>query len=254
MNFYPYLILLVFFTVALYFIFRKKKVVVEVLTAADKKLLQQHVEFYAELDQGKQMLFEEKLSRFLGSVKIEGIGTEVSPLDRILVGASAVIPILGFKDWEYRNLGTVLLYPDTFNKDFQFAEGDRNIMGMVGDGYMNGQMILSQSALRHGFSKSAGSENTGIHEFVHLIDKSDGATDGVPQYFIKHGYAIPWVKMMHQEIRKIENNQSDINPYATTNEAEFFAVVSEYFFENPERMKDRHPTLYESLSKIFGQG
>lgn len=253
MNVYPYLILLVFFAVALYFIFRKKKVVSIALTADDKKLLLNHVAFYAELDNEKKTLFQEKLSRFLGSVKIEGIGTEISPLDRILVGASAVIPILGFHDWEYRNLGTVLLYPDTFNKDFQFAEGDRNIMGMVGDGYMNGQMILSQSALRHGFSKSAGSENTGIHEFVHLIDKSDGATDGVPQYFIKHGYTIPWVKMMHKEIQKIEDNKSDINPYAITNEAEFFAVTSEYFFENPERMKDKHPALYDSLSKIFGQ-
>ncbi len=254
MNLYPYFILLVFFVLALYFIFRKKRSATAVLTLEDIKLLQNHVEFYVELDRDKKAVFEEKLAHFLGHIKIEGVGTEVSPLDRILVGASAVIPILGFKDWEYRNLGTVLLYPDTFNKDFQFAEGDRHIMGMVGDGYMNGQMILSQSALRHGFSKSAGAENTGIHEFVHLIDKSDGATDGVPQYFIKHGYAIPWLKMMHQEIRKIEDNQSDINPYATTNEAEFFAVVSEYFFENPERMKDRHPALYESLSKIFGQG
>lgn len=227
--------------------------VVAVLSVDDKKLLENNVAFYAELDKEKKNLFEEKLTRFLGSVKIEGIGTEVSALDRILVGASAVIPILGFNEWEYRNLGTVLLYPDTFNKDFQFAEGDRNILGMVGDGYMNGQMILSQSALRHGFSKSAGNENTGIHEFVHLIDKSDGATDGVPQYFIQHNYTIPWVKMMHQEIRKIEDNQSDINPYAITNEAEFFAVTSEYFFENPERMKDKHPALYDSLSKIFGQ-
>lgn len=253
MNLYPYFLLLIFFAVALYFIFRKKKVTPIGLTTADKKLLLANVEFYADLSPDKKLLFEEKLSHFLGAVKIEGIGTEVTPIDRLLVGASAVIPIMGFDDWEYRNLGTVLLYPATFNKDFEFAEGDRNIMGMVGDGYMNGQMILSQSALRHGFSKSAGRENTGIHEFVHLLDKSDGATDGVPQYFMKHDYTIPWVRMMHQEIQKIEENKSDINPYAITNEAEFFAVTSEYFFENPERMKDKHPDLYDSLSKIFGQ-
>lgn len=253
MNLYPYFILLIFFAVALYFIFRKKKVNPSNLSNQDKQLLLEHVEFYAALDPPKKLLFEDKLAHFLGGIKIEGIGVEISPLDRILVGASAVIPILGFDEWEYRNLGTVLLYPDTFNKDFQFAEGERNIMGMVGDGYMNGQMILSQSALRHGFSKSAGRENTGIHEFVHLLDKSDGATDGIPQNFMKHGYAIPWVKMMHQEIQRIEDNQSDINPYAITNEAEFFAVTSEYFFENPERMKDKHPALYDGLSKIFGQ-
>lgn len=253
MNLYPYFLLLIFFAVALYFIFRKKKVAIVGLSAEDKRLLLANVAYYRDLSADKKLLFENKLSNFLSAVKIEGVGTEITALDRLLVGASAVIPIMGFESWEYRNLGTVLLYPDTFNKDFQFAEGDRNIMGMVGDGYMNGQMILSLAALRHGFSKSAGTENTGIHEFVHLLDKSDGATDGVPQNFMKHDYTIPWVKMMHQEIQKIEDNKSDINPYAITNEAEFFAVTSEYFFENPERMKDKHPALYDSLSKVFGQ-
>lgn len=253
MNVYPYFLLLIFFAVALYLIFRKKKVAVVGLSAEDKRLLLANVAYYRDLSADKKLLFENKLSNFLSAVKIEGVGTEITALDRLLVGASAVIPIMGFDSWEYRNLGTVLLYPDTFNKDFQFAEGDRNIMGMVGDGYMNGQMILSLAALRHGFSKSAGTENTGIHEFVHLLDKSDGATDGVPQNFMKHDYTIPWVKMMHQEIQKIEDNKSDINPYAITNEAEFFAVTSEYFFENPERMKDKHPALYDSLSKVFGQ-
>ena len=121
MNLYPYFILLIFFAVALYFIFRKKKVNPSNLSNQDKQLLLEHVAFYAALDPPKKLLFEDKLAHFLGGIKIEGIGVEISPLDRILVGASAVIPILGFDEWEYRNLGTVLLYPDTFNKDFQFS-------------------------------------------------------------------------------------------------------------------------------------
>lgn len=253
LNIYPYLVLLLGFLIALYFILRKPKIKTISLTVEEKRMLRDEVSFYAELDNEKKIVFEDKISQFLGMVKIEGVGVEVTHLDRLLVGASAIIPVFGFDNWRYKNLGTVVLYPDTFNKDFQFAEGERNIMGMVGDGYMNGQMILSQSALRHGFSKSAGKENTGIHEFVHLLDKSDGATDGVPQNFLKHEYAIPWVKMMHNEIKKIADNQSDINPYATTNEAEFFAVVSEYFFENPTRMKGHHPELYDKLTMIFAQ-
>ncbi|MNT31952.1 Protein MtfA [compost metagenome] len=68
-----------------------------------------------------------------------------------------------------------------------------------------------------------------------------------------HEYTLPWIKMMREEIEKIEDNKSDINPYATTNEAEFFAVVSEYFFEKPEQLKDKHPELYHQLSRIFSQ-
>jgi Mlc titration factor MtfA (ptsG expression regulator) len=253
MNYSPYLILLFVLLVALYFIFRKKKVSSVPLSKADQQLLSNHVDFYIRLDRNKRLLFEQKIANFLATIKIEGVGLEITPLDRLLVASSAIIPIFVFADWEYKNLTNVLLYPDTFNKDFQFEGGERNIMGMVGTGYMNGQMILSLAALRHGFSKSAGKENTGIHEFVHLLDKSDGATDGVPENLMTHEYTLPWIKMMHEEIDRIEEDKSDINPYAITNQAEFFAVVSEYFFEQPEILKDKHPDLYQILSKVFGQ-
>ncbi|TCC90391.1 zinc-dependent peptidase [Pedobacter frigiditerrae] len=253
MNYTPYLILVVAFIVALYFIFRKKKLVVVSLSEADKQLLASNVDFYIRLDGNKKELFEQKVADFLVTTKIEGVGLEITQLDRLLVAASAVIPIFSFTDWKYKNLSNVVLYPDTFNQDFQFEDGERNIMGMVGTGFMNGQMILSLAALRHGFSKSAGMENTGIHEFVHLLDKSDGATDGVPENLMAHEYTLPWLKMMHEEIERIKEDKSDINPYAITNQAEFFAVVSEYFFEQPEILKDKHPELYLILSKTFGQ-
>ncbi len=83
--------------------------------------------------------------------------------------------------------------------------------------------------------------------------KADGATDGIPEGFLPHEYVEPWVRMMHQEIHKIEAGRSDIDVYATTNEAEFFAVVSEYFFERPEQFQTKHPELYDMLSRIFGQ-
>ncbi|RYU86205.1 zinc-dependent peptidase [Mucilaginibacter terrigena] len=227
-----------------------------ILTDAQKQLLSQHIEYYNKLSDTDKLYFEDRIEQFLDAVNIEGVGLELTDTDRMMVASSAVIPIFGFKDWTYRNVTNVLLYPDTFDKEFQFEgnEGEgRNIMGMVGSGYMNGQMILSRNALIKGFSKNNGRENTGIHEFVHLLDKADGATDGIPEGFLPHEYVEPWVRMMHQEINKIETGRSDIDMYATTNEAEFFAVVSEYFFEKPEQFQARHSQLYDILSKTFGQ-
>ena len=253
MNSLPFAYLIPIFVIVLYFILRKKKPAIEPLTDTDRKILDDYVGYYHNLDSTDKLRFEKKIAAFFSAVKIEGVGLEMTTLDELLIASSAVIPIFGFTDWQYKNLSSVLLYPDTFNKDFQFEGGERNIAGMVGSGYMNGQMILSRSALRHGFSKSAGKENTAIHEFVHLLDKSDGATDGVPENLMGHEYTLPWIKMMHAEMAKIEDNKSDINPYAITNEAEFFAVVSEYFFEKPELLKDKHPDLYHALSRIFAQ-
>jgi Mlc titration factor MtfA (ptsG expression regulator) len=226
------------------------------LTTGYKELLAQHISYYQKLDNTEQLKFEEMIAGFIENVRIEGVGLEVTELDKVLVAASAVIPIFGYQEWKYTNLTNVILYPDAFNNDFQFEgedDGSRNMLGMVGSGYMNGQMLLSRAALVKGFSASSGKLNTGIHEFVHLLDKADGATDGVPEHLLSHDYATPWLKMMHNEMSRIEKGNSDINPYGATNEAEFLAVASEYFFVKPEQLQNKHPELYEQLSRIFAQ-
>ena len=77
--------------------------------------------------------------------------------------------------------------------------------------------------------------------------------DGVPEFFVDRQYVKPWVQLIHQEIRNILSNRSDIDPYGATNEAEFFAVVSEYFFERPDLLEEKHPELYKLLSEVFNQ-
>jgi len=253
----PYLILLLIAIIAVYLVLRKKKKpqpsTIDLEPVNNKPLLAEHVSYYQKLDEAGKVRFELLVNDFLQDIRIEGVGTDVTGLDRALIASSAVIPIFGFPEWKYKNLTNVVLYPDTFDGEFQFEGGDRNILGMVGSGYMNGQMLLSRGALMAGFSKSAGAGNAAIHEFVHLLDKADGETDGVPEYLMAHEYAVPWLKMMHHEMHRISEGKSDINPYALTNEAEFLAVAAEYFFEKPDQLKHKHPEIYELLSKAFGQ-
>ena len=114
-------------------------------------------------------------------------------------------------------------------------------------------MILSQHELRQAFSNKTGKTNTAIHEFVHLVDKTDGTIDGVPELLLEKKYVLPWLELIQKNIKEIIEDDSDINPYGATNEAEFFAVVAEYFFERPDLLKSKHPELYELLVKIFRQ-
>lgn len=251
-----YVILGLIFLLAAYLLFWKKQTpIVDITTSllAYKNILTEKVDFYQKLDEDRKVKFEELVVQFITYIRIEGVGTTITDLDRVLIASSAIIPVFGFPEWQYRNLTNVVLYPDTFDKDYQFEGESRNIMGMVGTGYLNGQMLLSRQALIKGFSAAAGHENAAIHEFVHLLDKSDGATDGIPENLLSHEYAVPWLKMMHQEMRRIEAGKSDINPYAITNEAEFLAVASEYFFEKPELFQQMHPELHEMLSRMFNK-
>jgi Mlc titration factor MtfA (ptsG expression regulator) len=249
-----YLFIGLIILIAAYLFFRKKRTKTTISPDVYKSLLNEHVAYYQKQDDATKAKFEKLVHEFLSYIRIEGVGTEITDLDRVLVASSAVIPIMGFPDWKYRNVTNVILYPDRFDQKYQFeGEEDRNILGMVGSGNMNGQMLLSRAALYKGFSAQSGKENTAIHEFVHLLDMSDGATDGIPENLMTHEYAVVWLKMMHQEMRRIEAGKSDINPYALTNEAEFLAVAAEYFFEKPDQLKQHHPEMYQQLSQIFGQ-
>jgi len=171
----------------------------------------------------------------------------------MLVASSAVIPIFHFSHWRYANIHEVLLYPSRFSETFETEGPDRSILGMVGTGYMEGKMVLSQQALKHGFKNESDKQNTAIHEFVHLIDKTDGIIDGIPALLMEKQYTIPWIDLISRKIDEITDGKSDINPYGGTNRAEFFSVVSEYFFERPQLLEKKHPDLYKLLEKVFKQ-
>lgn len=218
-------------------------------------LLNENVLFYRELSTAEKKRFHKRMMLFLSEVYIEGVNTELEDLDKILIAASAVIPVFGFEEWHYNNLSGIIIYPDNFNGDLEFeSQGEKRVIaGLVGSGRFEKQMILSRKALRHGFENETDKGNTSIHEFVHLIDKMDGEDDGVPERLLQRQYITPWLKLMHEEIEAINDNKSDIRDYGGTSEVEFLAVASEYFFERPDLFKRKHPELYEMLEKCFQQ-
>lgn len=216
-------------------------------------ILAGNVAFFNALSNEEKDLFEYKVQEFLLNCRITGIETNVDTTDKLLVASSAIIPIFKFSDWKYSNIYEVLLYPSMFNEQFETQGSDRRILGMVGSGYMEGKMILSKPALRHGFENESDKKNTAIHEFIHLIDKMDGSIDGIPELLLEKQYAIPWIDLIKKKIDEIYDNKSDINPYGGSNSGEFFSVVSEYFFEKPKLLARKHPELYDLLEKIFKQ-
>ncbi|MGY6647946.1 zinc-dependent peptidase [Wenyingzhuangia sp. IMCC45574] len=218
-----------------------------------RAILKEEVNFYNALNTEQKELFEYKVHEFLLNCRITGIRTDIEEIDRVLIAASAVIPIFGFKDWKYTNIKEVLVYPTSFNREFQTQGADRNILGMVGYGYMEGLMILSKEALKLGFDNETDKRNTAIHEFIHLIDKSDGKIDGIPSVLLEKEFTLPWIDLIQKKIDEIHEGESDINPYGGTNRAEFFSVASEYFFERPKLLQKKHPELYKQLESIFQQ-
>jgi Mlc titration factor MtfA (ptsG expression regulator) len=216
-----------------------------------KQLLWDYIAFYRELDEAGMEVFEKRIEHFLSAHKITGINAEVEDLDIILIASAAIIPVFSIPDWQYINLHEVLLYPGTFNADFDQAGQDRNIIGMVGSGALQHVMVLSKWQLRQGFINAHDARNTAIHEFVHLIDKMDGTVDGVPEILLERTYTGRWKQLMETTIEQMKTHGSDIDMYGATNTAEFFAVISEYFFKQPQLLQANHPEVFEMLVRIY---
>jgi len=218
-----------------------------------REILRAKVDFYRNLQADDQIRFEQRCLAFIENTEIVGHNLEVSETDKLLVASGSVILAWGFKQWHYVKVDTVYLVPSSFNDNSKFRQHDSNITGLVGTAHLRGKMILSLPALHQGFDNGLDKRNVAIHEFAHLIDMADGDIDGLPKQISEQGYSLPWLELVARKIREINTRKSDIRDYGATNNAEFFSVASEYFFERPKRLKQKHPLLYKHLERFYKQ-
>ena len=170
----------------------------------------------------------------------------------LYVGSSAVIAFWGLPYWNYADLQEVIVYPSNFDED-----NTLNQRGMIGGkvyhgGIMDRTMILSLPALKKGFAIDNDKKNVGVHEFAHLLDKSDGSMDGVPPEMGENDRKI-WTQLMEKEIEAIADDNSTVPEYGATNKSEFFAVVTAYYKECPKLLKVKHRELYEVLNRYYSK-
>jgi len=236
---------------------QKAAALAEEFPAAWRQILAERVAFYLSLTANDKQRFEKRIQVFLAQTRITGVQIEVDDTTRLLVASSAIIPVFGFPDWEYGNLSEVLVVPDAWkeqqNPNQEVAPLAGTLLGSVRNFQTSRYMHLSKASLEQGFRDALDRQNVGIHEFAHLVDAADGVIDGVPSVALPPELLKPWAEVMEREIAAIRAGNSEINDYAATNEAEFFAVVTEYFFEKPEKLQEHHPELYELLLRAFRQ-
>ncbi len=225
--------------------------------ASWRELLMHRVAFYRALSSAEQGRFEQRMLLFLARTRVSGIETEVDDLTQVLVAASAVIPIWGFPDWEYPNLREVLIVPEAWQEKYdperEFAGLQGTLLGSVKEFQADQYMRLSKAALERGFRDWQNGENVGLHEFAHVLDHADGRIDGAPALALPPELQTAWADVVQRELARVRRGSGILNPYAGTNEAELFAVAVESFFEEPHKLAEHHPDLYELLSKALGQ-
>ena len=210
-------------------------------------LLRQWCDHYNRLSDDLRARFEDDVRIFLAEKPITGVGVEVIDELRLLVAASAVTLSLGWPTYDWEQLNEILLYPDDFDRDYEFGEDD-----LSGEAHPWGTVILSVPALCQSFRDPDDAYHVGYHECAHLLDLEQTRFDGIPLGF-DNAAARRWVDVREREIPNMLRGASVLDEYGAHDPVEFLAVAVEAFFETALALRRSHGELYELLAAYFQQ-
>jgi Mlc titration factor MtfA (ptsG expression regulator) len=200
---------------------------------------------------------------FLAEKHFEGCGgLEMTDEIRLTIAAQACLLLLHRETDYYPRLTSILVYPSEYG-----AWGERH----VGDGIWEEgpdarlghtqqrlrALVLAWDAARRGAADPADGDNLVLHEFAHQLDFEDDATNGTPALETRGEY-LAWGRIMREEFEALRAAEESgaptlIDQYGASAPAEFFAVITEAFFERPHALKRRHPEMYDALARFYRQ-
>jgi Mlc titration factor MtfA (ptsG expression regulator) len=200
---------------------------------------------------------------FLAEKQFEGCGgLKLTDEIRLTIAAQACLLLLHRETDYYPQLSTILVYPSTY-----VAHGERHVEGPIWEtggqhllGHTQhrlGTIVLAWDAVRHGAINPTDGRNVTLHEFAHQLDFEDYATNGAP-VLATRDESREWVRIMTREFNALRvadetGTPTLLDTYGAANPAEFFAVVTEAFFERPLALRARHPELYAALQRFYCQ-
>jgi len=212
--------------------------------------IKKNVAIYHFLPIGLQQELIGHINVFLAEKYFSGhAGLTVTNEMRVTIAAQACLLLLNRKHNYYPHLKTIMIYPAGFKNPNHEGPGHH-----LGESWVRGPVVLSWADALHGGLNPNDGENVVIHEFAHQLDQADGAGDGRPM--IEGGQIRTWGKVLSKEFKSLSikaklRNRAFFNHYGATNPAEFFAVISEHFFEQPKTFKRKHPDLYLTLKNYY---
>jgi len=205
------------------------------------------------------------VQRFLHEKKFVGCGgLDVSDEMRVTIAGQACLLLLGRVDGQgkgalYPTLDMVLVYPGAFLAPRRQLDASGVVteerQDLLGESWGDGRVILSWEHVRRAGSEGAPGHNVVLHEFAHQLDSESGSTNGAPYLGSSERYR-SWSEVLtrdyaHLRHQAIWGTRGVLDHYGATNPAEFFAVATESFFEQPHGLAASHPALYGEFCKYY---
>jgi hypothetical protein len=241
---------------------RRRELMRTPLSAEAIAIVRRNVPYVAKLGPEDQTELQGLMQVFLDEKRFEGCaGLEITDEVRVTIAAQACVLLLHRKTDFYPKLQSILVYPHAYVvKGLHVSDGHIVTEGpeaRAGESWGRGSIVLSWDDVRRGAFDIHDGHNVVFHEFAHQLDQESSRGPGAPM-LPKRSMYLAWARVLGEEYQALldaleHHRQTLIDPYGATNPAEFFAVVSELFFEKPHALKERHPELYEQLRGFYLQ-
>ena len=223
----------------------------------------QDYSFTRALDAGERARLKQLTILFLAEKPINGAGNlNIDNGARLAIAIQACMLILNLDlDW-YKSWTEVVVYPGEFVTRHEEVDeaGVVHVLEqpMSGESWPNGTVVLSWTdVLQAGQAENEGGYNVVIHEFAHQIDMLNGEANGFPplhQDMSREQWADVFSKAYEHFCKRVDDwEDTVIDEYAAENPAEFFAVISEAFFETPLAVRNEYPDVYAQLVLFYRQ-
>jgi hypothetical protein len=228
-----------------------------------RRILERNLPIFSRLSPGDQAELLGRTQVFLAEKHFEGAaGLVLTDEIRVTIAGQACLLLLHRETDYYPELVSIIVYPSGYT-----AHEDRHIGGGIWEeggedrlghtGRRLGALVLAWDAVRHGAAAPTDGENLVLHEFAHQLDFENQSSDGTPALETRGDY-MAWARVMSAEFNALRNaayagEPTLLDDYGATNPSEFFAVITEAFFERPRALKARHPKLFAQLQRFYKQ-
>ncbi|MBP6491153.1 M90 family metallopeptidase [Thauera phenylacetica] len=225
--------------------------------AAQWRRVEATLPFLDHLTAADRARLREMALAFLASKQFHGAQGLALDDDMLLaIALQACLPVLHIGLQAYDGWVGVIVYPGDFLIPRRIVD-EAGVLHeyedeVLGEAWEGGPVLLSWFA----DEDAPAGVNVVIHEFAHKLDMENGGVDGLPRLrpgMSRRAWAEAFGKAYEDFCAEVDRGvDTAIDPYGAEHPGEFFAVVSEVFFEDPLVLRGRFPAVYDQLVHFYG--
>jgi len=222
-------------------------------------IISRNIAIYRYLDPDQQIELQGHIQIFLKEKQFIGcLRLLVTEEMRVTIAAIACLLLFNRRHTYFPNLRSILVYPNAYIVSDTISEGflvqERRTI-RLGESWTKDRLVLAWSQVEQDIHQWQDGHNVVLHEFAHQLDQEEGKTEGVPILLRQSDFDL-WSKVMSKAYLELcdrleRNKKTIINSYGATSPAEFFAVATETFFEQPRALMKEYPDLYSLLEYYY---